>query len=183
MLKNTLKGRFPLPARLGEIAAELDDPSKLPAAPEGHLAAEIHAVDLMKRGVLYACNVGNEAHMMDIMEHKKGQTQMAMLDMAEMIMEAYACDSMLARSLQLIDERGEEKAAIAVALTRLYIAESLDKIRSIGRRLVSNASPEKVAEKQIQAFDSYVPFLSINTHDLGEQAAAHAIDRERYTLE
>ncbi len=183
MLKNTLKGRFPLPARLGEIAAELSDPSKMPRPRDGAMAAEVHAVNLMKRGVLFACNVGNEAHMMDIMEHKKGQTQMAMLDMADMIMECYACDSAVCRTLQLIAEKGEDKAGIAAATTRLYLAESFDKVRTIGMRLVSNASPAKDAEKNMKAFGSYVPFFSTNTHDLAEQVARHLVDRERYTLD
>jgi alkylation response protein AidB-like acyl-CoA dehydrogenase len=183
MLKNTLKGRFPMPARLKEIQAELADPSKRPALAGGPLGEEIHAVDLMKRGVLLACNVGNEAHMMDIMEHKKGQTQMAMLDMADLIMEAYACDSAVARAIQALDERGEEKAALTIALTRLHLAESFDRVRSLGRRLVSNASPEAKRQGTLEAFDSYVPYLPYNTHDLQEQVGAHMVDRERYTLE
>lgn len=183
MLKNTLKGRFPMPARLKEIQAELADPSKRPARAGGPLGEEIHAVDLMKRGVLLACNVGNEAHMMDIMEHKKGQTQMAMLDQADLIMEAYACDSAVARAIQALDERGEEKAALPIALTRLYLAESFDRVRSLGRRLVSNASPEAKRQGTLEAFDSYVPYLPYNTHDLQEQVGAHMVDRERYTLE
>ncbi len=183
MLKNTLKGRFPLPARLKEIQEELADASRRPARPEGPLADEIHAVELMKRGVLMACNVGNEAHMMDIMEHKKGPTQMAMLDMADLIMETYACDSVVARCLQLLAEKGEQKSGIALAMMRLYLSESLDRVRSIGRRLVSNASPEKKLEANLAAFDSYVPFLPFNTHDLQEQVGAHVVERERYTLD
>jgi len=120
--------------------------------------------------------------MMDIMEHKKGQTQMAMLDMAECIMEVYACDSAVARTLQIIADQGEEKARIPAALMRLYLAESFDRVRSIGRRLASNASPEDKAEANVATFDSYVPFLSANTHDLQEEVGAHVVDRERYVL-
>jgi alkylation response protein AidB-like acyl-CoA dehydrogenase len=183
MLKNTLKGRFPMPARLKEIQDELKDPSKRPTPPEGPFADEIHAVEMMKRGVLLVCNIGNEAHMMDIMEHKKGQTQMAMLDMADLIMEAYACDSTVARTLQILAERGEDKAVIPVAMMKLYLTESLDRVRTIGRRLVRNASPDKKLEANLEAFDSYMTFLSHNTHDLQETIGAHVVDRERYTLD
>ncbi|MBW2264146.1 MAG: acyl-CoA dehydrogenase, partial [Deltaproteobacteria bacterium] len=183
MLKNALKGRFPFSARLKEIQEEIADASKRPGKPEGPLADEIQAVDLMKRGVLLACNVGNEAHMMDIMEHKKGQTQMAMLDMADLIMETYACDSLVARCLQLLDEKGEEKSSVPLAMMRLYLSESLDMVRSVGRRLVSNASPEKKLEANLAVFSSYVPFLPYNTHDLQDLVGAHMADRERYTLD
>jgi hypothetical protein len=48
---------------------------------------------------------------------------------------------------------------------------------------MSNASPEKKLEANLAAFDSYVPFLPYNTHDLQEQVGAHVVDRERYTLD
>jgi alkylation response protein AidB-like acyl-CoA dehydrogenase len=183
MLKNTLKGRFPMPARLKEIQAEIADASKRPAPPSGPLADRIHAVLLAKRGALFACNLANEAHMMDIMEHKKGQTQMAMLDVADLIMESYACDSVVARTLQLTRDGGETKAAIPLALMDLYLAESLDRIRSIGRRLVHNASPPEAAAGNVGVFDSYLTLLPANTHDLQERIGAHLVARERYALE
>ncbi len=183
MLKNTLKGKFPMPARLAEIQAEIADPSKLPKPASGPFAAEIHAIDLMKRGVLLACNLGNEMHMMDIMEHKKGQTQMAMLDIADLVMEVYGCDSALARTMQIAKEKGPDKARIPMALARLFLAESFDKVRMIGRRLVGNCSPADAVATNVAVFDGYVPFLSVNTNDLQEEIAAHVVLRERYTLE
>ena len=183
MLKNTLKGRFPLPARLAEIQAEVTDPKKLPKVGTGPFAAEVHALEMMKRGVLLAANMGNEMHMMDIMEHKKGQTQMAMLGIADLVMEAYACDSALARTMQIAKEKGPDKAKIAIALTKLYLAESLDQIRATGRRLIANSSAADQVAKNVAIFDGYIPFYPVNTFDLEEEIAVHVVARERYTLD
>ncbi|MCK7539663.1 MAG: hypothetical protein MZV63_56505 [Marinilabiliales bacterium] len=55
----------------------------------------------MKRGVLYAANFAVQRHMADLQKQ-----QMVQLAMADMMMEAYAVDSAVARARQLARELG-----------------------------------------------------------------------------
>jgi hypothetical protein len=90
---------------------------------------------------------------------------------------------MVARTRQILEEKGEQKARIPLALTRLYMAESFDEVRTIARRLVNNASPDESRERNVGIVDDYIRFLSTDTHELCEEIAAHVVDRERYSLD
>ena len=183
MMKRMFKGKFPLGDYLGEIDGMIKDASKMPENKEISLSAEATLVDRMKLGVLFALNLSNSAHMMDMMEHKKGQTQMAMLAAADLVMEAFACDSSVARTAQLIKDKGEEKARIHLLLCKSYLAGSMAKVQAIGRDLVINCSEEKDLDKNLAAFDQFVVPPRWKTHDMHEQIAAHFVEREQYVLE
>jgi len=183
LMKRVFKGKFPLAETLmlvDEIAA---GKATMPGGVGGPLGEEAAIVDRMKLAVVFAVNQANTKHMMDLMEHKKGQTQMAMLKAADAIMEAFAGDSAVARARQLIADKGEAKAAIPVMLTRMYLAHALTKVRACGQELLVNTSDEKDREKNLATFNLFIPVPPWQTHDMKEKVAAHVIEREAYALE
>jgi len=183
MLKRVFKGKFPLGDILGQIDAMVKDASRMPVSKAAVLGEEATMVDRAKLAVLFAVNLSNSKHMMDLMEHKKGQTQMAMLNAADMIMEIYAADSSLARTIQYVQDRGEEKARIPLLLCRAVMACSLEMIRTLGEELIVNTSEDRDLEKNLGVFNLFSQVPRWKTHDLYEQIAAHFIERERYVLE
>jgi alkylation response protein AidB-like acyl-CoA dehydrogenase len=183
MLRRMMKGKFPMGDILGRIDEIAGDGSKMPVSGSRVLADECTMVDRAKLGAVFAVNLANTQHMMDLTEHKKGQTQMAMLMAANLIMEIYAADSSLARTVQLLEERGEAAARIPLLLARAVLADSLGKVRSIGEELIVNVSGEKDLEKNLGIFGRFVSVPRWKTHDIKEQIAAHFIARERYVLE
>ncbi len=183
MLKRVFKGQFPLGDILGQIDGMVKDKSKMPVSQAPVLADEATMVDRAKLAVLFALNLANTKHMMDLMEQKKGQTQMAMLAAADMIMETFAADSAVARTMQFIQENGEDKARIATLLCRAVIADGFQTIRTLGEDLIRNGSEDKDLEKNLGIFSQFMQIPAWKTHDIKEQVAAHFIDRERYVLE
>lgn len=183
MLKRVFKGKFPLGDILGQIDAMVKDASRMPVSKAAVLGEEATLVDRAKLAVLFAVNLSNSKHMMDLMEHKKGQTQMAMLNAADMIMEIFAADSSLARTIQYVQDRGEEKARIPLLLCRAVMTCSLEMIRTLGEELIANTSEDRDIEKNMGVFNLFVQVPRWKTHDLYEQIAAHFIERERYVLE
>lgn len=178
VLKRAMKGQFDLMSAIEKIAAEAKDPARLPERGKGPLAEEAHLVDLLKRGVLYASNHAVMRHMTDLQKQ-----QMILMAMADMMMEVYACDSVVARTRQIAQERGEEKARIPTLLAKLYLAGALPSVRNRARDLLLNVSDDADLGERLTELDRFLPAYGFRTFPAKLDLAAHLIDRERYVLE
>jgi butyryl-CoA dehydrogenase len=163
---------------VGKIAAEAKDPSLLPRPPAGPLAEERHVVDLLKRGVLYASNHAVMKHMADLQKQ-----QMILLAMADMMMEAYAVDSVVARAKQIVEEKGEAKARIPMLLAKVYLAGALRAVRARAEELLVNVSEDSEIAERLEELGRFAGLYRFRTFAARNDLAAHLIERERYTLE
>lgn len=181
-MRRVFKGKFPFAELINKAEEAAKDEGKMPVQDSVPLSSEATIVDRVKLAVIYALNLVNTRHMMDLMDHKKGQTQMALLAIAELMIEAYALDSAVARTRQLVQEKGEEKARIPILLTKCYMAEVLPKIKAIGEDIIVNTSEEGGVEKNLEKFNRFLIMPRWKTHDMKDEIAAHVIGRERYSL-
>jgi hypothetical protein len=178
ILKRAMKGQFDLMGALAKIGEEAQDPRKLPAVGTGPLAAEARVVDLLKRGVLYASNHAVMKHMADLQKQ-----QMLLMAMADMMMEAYAVDSVVARARQIALEQGEEKAKIPMLLARIYLANALGAVRQRAEDLLVNVSEDGELAGRMEELGRFLGLYGFKTIPAKLAVADHLLERERYTLE
>jgi alkylation response protein AidB-like acyl-CoA dehydrogenase len=117
LLKRTMKGTLPL----FEVAQAVDEDlskGQLPKAKvEDVLAAEEQAAENLKRLAIYTLKVAAEAFGPAIEEH-----QVVLATVADIVMDAYALDTMVTRTRQAATD-GKLDAA-RVAMTRQYATEA-----------------------------------------------------------
>jgi alkylation response protein AidB-like acyl-CoA dehydrogenase len=178
VLKRAMKGRFDLMSAMERIAGEVADPSRIPAAPAGPLGEEARRVDLAKRAVLYASNVAVMKHMADLQKQ-----QMLLMAMADMMMEAYAIDSAVARARQAAEASGEGKARIPILLARLLVAGGIPALRARGLDLLQNVAEGTELDGHVAAFTGFLPDYRFRTFAAKLDLAAHILERERYCLD
>ncbi|MBI5501556.1 MAG: acyl-CoA dehydrogenase family protein [Deltaproteobacteria bacterium] len=177
ILKRAMKGQFDLMGALGRIAEEAKDPAKLPSAGTGPLAEEAHVVDLLKRGVLFAANHAVSKHMADLQKQ-----QMLLLAMADMMMEAYAVDSSVARARQIALEQGEVKARIPALLARIYLANAVRTVRQRAEDLLVNVLDDAELTEALEGMHRFLGLYRMKTIPAKVAVADHLLERERYTL-
>lgn len=180
LLKRSMKGEIPLMPYVAKAQQALKDPSKLPAKGEGPLADEIYAVELAKRAVAIANGTAIRKYLTTL---SKPENQMILMAMADMIMEVFALDSTVTRTSQLIEERGVDKVRVPLALTQVFVAETVDKVRELGARLLANCLEGDELEQTLSGFNALLPFIPTKTHALKDELAAHLLERESYNLE
>jgi alkylation response protein AidB-like acyl-CoA dehydrogenase len=178
ILKRAMKGQFDLMGALQRIGEEAQDPHKLPQPGKGPLAEEAHVVDLLKRGVLYASNHAVTKHMADLQKQ-----QMLLMAMADMMMEAYAVDSVVARARQITEEQGEAKAKVATALARIYLANAVRAVRSRAEDLLVNVLEDGELAGKLNELQHFLGLYAFKTMPAKLAVAEHLLERERYTLE
>jgi alkylation response protein AidB-like acyl-CoA dehydrogenase len=178
ILKRAMKGQFDLMGALAKIAEEAKDPARLPRGAAGPLAEETGVVDRLKRGVLYASNHAVTRHMADLQKQ-----QILLLAMADMMMEAYAVDSAVARARQIAVEQGEEKAKIPLLLARIYLANALRFVRQRAEDLLVNVSEPGELPGRLEELGRFLGLYAFPTMPAKLAVADHLLERERYTLE
>lgn len=178
ILKRAMKNQFDLMGAVQRIAAEARDPAKLPQPGSGPLAEEAHVVDLLKRGVLHASNYAVQRHMADLQKQ-----QMVLMALADMMMEAYAVDSVVARARQIAREQGAEKARIPTLLAQVYLAGAQRAVRSRAEDLLVNVSDDADLPGRLEEVGRFFPLYRFRTNPAKLALAEHLLERERYALD
>ena len=178
ILKRAMKNQFDLMGAVQRIAAEAKDPSKLPQPGSGPLAEEAHVVDLLKRGVLHASNFAVQRHMADLQKQ-----QMVQLALADMMMEAYAVDSMVARARQIARAAGPDKARIPTLLAQVYLAGAVRAVRARAEELLVNVSDDADLPGRLEELSRFLGLYRFRTNPAKLALAEHLLERERYVLD
>src|SRR5579864_2364719 len=92
---------------------------------EGPLAEERKLVANAKKIGLFAAGVATQKYMQAIQDQQE-----IMGAIANMAMETYAMESAVVRAEKLVTRNSESGAALAIAMTRVYAAQAIERIES-----------------------------------------------------
>lgn len=172
LLKKAMKGQLPLLDYAMALEQELEA-GQLPEKPAHALGAEAFAAECIKRLALYAVKVGVETFGPEIEKH-----QDVLSAASDAIMEAYAVDSMVARTLQ----SGETPNPVMLAITRLYTMEAHERAFSRARRAIAASVSGEELEKHLKRIEQLYRFQPYNPAELRETIVTAAVERGGYPL-
>lgn len=178
LLKRTMQGRLGLMGLVGSVQKELADPSKIDrSVPEGPLGLERKKCDFAKRAVAYAASLGVQKYMQKISDK---QELLGVL--ADCLIDIYAMDSAISRTLQLVESQGEQASEIPIAMTRLYTATAHEQVFDRLREMLMWMSEEAEWAKEVKDINSYYELTRVNTFSLRRKIALHTIESGGYAL-
>lgn len=178
LLKRAMQGRLALMGLVSQVHMELVDPSKIDRKlPDGPLGLERQKCDFAKRAVSYAASLGVQKYMQGISEK---QELLGVL--ADALIQIYAMDSAISRTLQLVKSRGEEAAAIPLAMTRLFVAQSHETVFDSLREMMMWISEDEEWGREVRDINTYYELTRVNTFSLRRRIAKHVIEAGGYAL-
>lgn len=187
LLKRGMAGKFDMMGEIQKILAELKVGYTVSTDDEFRSGPTIDRVNLARKLSLYACGVAVQKHMAEIQNQ-----QYLMEKMANLIIETFAIDSAVKRTLQLMEAEGQvgnivpgSKNSIVIAMCKCYVSEAYDRILLEARQLLAevadgNSEEWKKYKKALTRFDVFEP---INTTRQREIIANHMIAAEGYSLQ
>jgi len=177
LLKRAMQGRLPLMGFVSQVHMELADPSKIDRkVPAGPLGLERQKCDFAKRAVSYGASLGVQKYMQGITEK---QELLGVL--ADCMIQIFAMDSAISRTLQLIAARGEQASAIPVAMTQLYVANAHEQVFDLLREMLMWMSLDEEWGRGVRDINSYYELTRVNTFSLRRKIALHAIETGGYS--
>ncbi|MBA2663370.1 MAG: acyl-CoA dehydrogenase family protein [Bradymonadaceae bacterium] len=178
ILKRTMKGQLNLFEMIQKVEAALAEPEK--PTPPGQedapgLAFERFMTDQAKQLVVYCANQAIQKHMADLREQQE-----ILIDLADMIIQLYAMDSTVSRTLQIIELRGFEACKGQRAATRVSLTTSSQAIRALGENLLANLASGDRLEAHLGALARLTFHPRVDVIGLRRTIADIVVDRERY---
>ena len=153
LLKRAVMGRVKLLDFVTQVLEELKNPDLIPLAVDGSLMGrEKRASELSKRIVTYVANIALQKHMA---EFEDRQDILGVL--ADMMIDVYLMDSVVARTSQNIPSFGRDKTAIQRDMTSLLVADAYDRVVQHARRLAASI----VQEDELQVVFGNIERLNI----------------------
>ncbi|HEY2904122.1 MAG TPA: acyl-CoA dehydrogenase family protein [Polyangia bacterium] len=178
LLKRALQGRLGLMALVGQVQQELADPTKIDRqVPPGPLGREQRQCNFAKRAVAYAASLGVQKYMQGISEK---QELLGVL--ADCLIQIYAMDSAITRTLQLTRTKGEEKSRIPTFMTQLFVAQSYESVFHHLREMLMWMSQDEEWGREIRDINSYYQLERVNTFSLRRKIALHVLESGGYAL-
>ncbi len=177
LLKRAMGGQLPLMPAIKQL---MDEVLSGPSASEefdGVLAEEQTIVASAKKLGLFAAGAATQKYMMQI-----EQQQEVMGAIADMVIEVYAMESVVLRTMKLASAQGESAAALPIAMTRVYLSQAMDKIESSARKIIADVAEGDMLRTQMAILRRLGKHDPVNTVGLRQEIAEKIIERGRYGL-
>jgi len=144
---------------------------------EGALAEEQKLVASAKKLGLFAAGAATQKYMQQI-----EQQQEIMGAIADMVIEIYAMESALLRTLKIAEAQGESAATLPIAMTRVYLSQAMEKVESAARKIIAAVADGDVLRTQLAILRRLGKHDPYNTIELRQQIAQKVIERGKYAL-
>ncbi|TET92375.1 MAG: acyl-CoA dehydrogenase [Desulfobacteraceae bacterium] len=177
IMRAAMKGELPIFDAVKKIMGELMSYRPAMSEEEGILEKDRKMVAMAKKIALLAAGAAAQKYM-----EKLGNEQEIVALIADMIIEIFAMESALVRTLKMIQKEGEEKAKIHIAATKVYINDSFPQVDIMARQVFAAISEGEELRTQLMGLKKFARFTPINTIALRREIADSIIPVARYNL-
>ena len=177
VLKRAMNGQLPLLPAIKKLMDEILSGSGLAEPLEGPLAAERMMVANAKEAALFAAGVASQKYL-----HALADQQEIMGALADMIIETYAMESCLLRSLKAFERDGESGAALMVAMTQVYLTGAMERLGAAARKVIAAAAEGDTLRTHMAVLRRLFKYEPLNTVALRQHIAERALEAGRYTV-
>jgi butyryl-CoA dehydrogenase len=101
---------------------------------------------------------------------------------ADMTIETYAMESAVLRAQKIVQAKGEERAALPIAMTRVYLTQAMEKVESAARKIIAAVADGDMMRTQLAILRRLAKYEPFNTIELRQQIAQKMIERGKYSL-
>ncbi|TFE27535.1 acyl-CoA dehydrogenase family protein [Cohnella luojiensis] len=174
LIKRAMKGELPLLQKAKALQSEL-----LQFVPgqafEGVLEEEAHLVATAKKIFLMAGGAAVQKYQMKL-EHE----QEVLSRLADMMILIFAMESALLRTQKRIGKQGEQKAAAATQMTRIFVHEAFEDIEAFAKETLSAIEDGDTLRTQLSVLKKLTRRTAWNTIQAKRQIAAQVIQSEKF---
>jgi alkylation response protein AidB-like acyl-CoA dehydrogenase len=176
VLKRAMKGEINLFEPAMAVSAELTSVPSFETIDTSELfAAEKEVLKKLKKVFLM---VGGKAAM--ALQDKIEDEQEIMMNLADVMIEIYACESAILRAEKLVGLRGQPACSHQIAMAQVYLAEAVDKINSAAKEAIASFTKGDEQKVMLMGLKRFTKADLVNTKELRRQIADHMIAEGKY---
>jgi butyryl-CoA dehydrogenase len=177
LLKRAMSGQLALMPAIKKLMDEVLSGPSMGEEMEGPLADERKLVAQAKKLGLFAAGSATQKYMQAIQDQQE-----VMGAIADITIETYAMESAVLRAQKLVESKGEKEAALAIAMTRVYLTQAMEKIEASAKRILAAVAEGDMLRTQLAILRRLAKYEPYNTIELRQQIARRAIEVGKYSL-
>jgi alkylation response protein AidB-like acyl-CoA dehydrogenase len=177
LLKRAMSGQLPLMPAIKKLMDEVLSGPSAGEEIEGALPEERKLVAQAKKLGLFVSGAATQKYMQAIQDQQE-----VMGSIADMTIEIYAMESAVLRAQKIFEQKGEASAALAIAMTRVYLTQALEKVEAAARKVIADVAEGDMLRTQlaiVRRLSKHEPF---NTIALRQQIAQRTIEAGKYQI-
>ncbi len=128
-----------------------------------------------KKAFLFAAGVAAQKFMDKLVDEQEIAGALS-----DIVMETYAMESALLRARKLVQRKGEEGAGLAVAATRVAVAEGLDRVEKKAKSVLAASESGDTLRAQLALLRRLMKREPVNAVALRRRVARALLDAQRY---
>jgi hypothetical protein len=176
MLRRAMQGRLNLLPAAQAIGQELLTYSPLSVQlPDTPLAVQEHMVKMGKKIALMVAGVAAMKFGQNL-----AKEQEVLAKIAEIVIEVYAMESGLLRTLKMMAKDGEEKAQYPIAAVQAYVDDTIPRIEGWAKKVLAYVEEGDTLRTQLAGLKKLARYQPIDTVGLKRTIADRIIDLEAY---
>ncbi len=177
LLKRAMKGDIPLMQAGMKIMDEVMSFPGFEDEDDSLLGAEKKLISNCKKACLLASGVAIQKYM-----NKINDEQELMANISDVIMEIFAMESTVLRTLKTAQSKGEAAVQNQIDATRVFINDAVQRVDVFCRNVLASVSEGDMLRTQLAALRRFVKITPINTVALRRTIADRLIETGNYNL-
>ena len=177
LLKRAMTGQLPLMPAIKKLMDEVLSGPSMGEEVEGPLAEERKLVASAKKLGLFAAGSATQKYMQAIQDQQE-----VMGAIADMVIEIYAMESAVLRAQKLVESKGEAGATLAVAMTRVYLTQAMEKVEAAAKKVIAAVAEGDMLRTQLAILRRLAKYEPFNTIELRQTIAQKVIEVGKYTV-
>jgi alkylation response protein AidB-like acyl-CoA dehydrogenase len=177
LMKASLKGELPLLPAVKKAAEDLLGLMPKLDAEQGILEKEQKMVSMAKKVALLSAGAAIQKYM-----QKLGNEQELVALIADMVIEIFAMESALLRTLKKINREGLEPSRIQIAATQVYIQSAFPKLDQMAKEIFSALSQGEELKTQLMGLKKLTRFTPDNLIKIRREIAESILPIGKYHL-
>jgi alkylation response protein AidB-like acyl-CoA dehydrogenase len=176
VLKRAMKGEINLFEPAMAVASELVSVPSFESIDTSELfAMEKDLVHKLKKVFLM---VGGKAAM--ALQDRIEDEQEIMMNLADVMIEIYASESVLLRTEKLVSQRGEGACTAQIAMSKIYLYEAIDKVEAAAKEAIVSFAKGDEQKVMLMGLKRFTKPDFVNTKELRRQVADVMIGEGKY---
>lgn len=177
VLRRAMKGELDLMGPAMAVANELMSIPEFGDAPQGVLGAEQAALKGFKKVILMTAGSAVQKLM-----NTMSKEQEVLTGIADIAIIVYEAESALLRVQKLIEAKGEEAAAIQIAIVKTFFYDAADRINKLAKDVLNSFAEGDELKMMLMGLKRFTKLESINPKETRQLIAQKLINDGTYTL-
>ena len=153
------------------------EPASSGCGAENILTVEMRLAEAAKKTALLAAGAAYQKFPNDLPEQQE-----IVAAISDIVMEAFALESAVLRARKIATRSGSERAAHAVAMTRLWVHSRMDWVEQRARTALAGAASGDALRAQLAVLQRITQREPVDTISLRRQIAARVVEVGKYAV-